>query len=91
MLFEEATDIRFFVGRASNPAHQNPGLPISFNIKMHLVDELTRCLRRWASGWRSGILVGTVQPLRTVCPQHCQDEKAYHSGAGGGFFLRILT
>ena len=45
MLFEEATDIRFFVGRASNPAHQNPGLPISFNIKMHLVDELTRCLR----------------------------------------------
>lgn len=46
MLFEEATDIAFFVGRAANPAHQNPGLPISFNIKMRLVDELAQCLRR---------------------------------------------
>ena len=32
MLFEEATDINFFVGRAVNPAHQNPNLPINFNI-----------------------------------------------------------
>lgn len=45
MLFEEATDINFFVGRATNPAHQNPDLPISFNIKMRLVDELAACLR----------------------------------------------
>ena len=37
MLFEEATDINFFVGRAINPAHQNPNLPINFNIKMRLV------------------------------------------------------
>ena len=28
MLFEEATDINFYVGRAINPAHQNPDLPI---------------------------------------------------------------
>lgn len=33
MLFEEATDINFYVGRAVNPAHQNPKLPIGFNIK----------------------------------------------------------
>lgn len=44
MLFEEATDINFFVGRAVNPAHQNPNLPINFNIKMTLVDELSKCL-----------------------------------------------
>lgn len=46
MLFEEATDINFFVGRAVNPAHQNPNLPISFNIKMRLVEELSDCLIR---------------------------------------------
>ncbi|MEG1879621.1 MAG: SpoIIE family protein phosphatase, partial [Pseudoflavonifractor sp.] len=45
-LFEEATDIHFFVGRAANPAHQNPGLPISFNIKMRLVEELADCLKQ---------------------------------------------
>ena len=45
LLFEEATDINFFVGRAINPAHQNPDLPINFNIKMNLVDELSKCLK----------------------------------------------
>ncbi len=46
MLFEEATDINFYVGRAVNPAHQNPELPINFNIKMNLVEELSGCLRQ---------------------------------------------
>lgn len=46
MLFEEATDINFYVGRAINPAHQNPDLPINFNIKMNLVQELSDCLRK---------------------------------------------
>ncbi len=46
LLFEEATDINFFVGRAVNPAHQNPSLPIGFNIKMRLVEELSACLKR---------------------------------------------
>lgn len=46
MLFEEATDINFYVGRAINPAHQNPDLPINFNIKMNLVQELSECLRK---------------------------------------------
>ena len=45
LLFEEATDINFYVGRAVNPAHQNPDLPINFNIKMNLVDELSKCLK----------------------------------------------
>lgn len=46
MLFEEATDINFYVGRAVNPAHQNPELPITFNIKMNLVEELSACLKQ---------------------------------------------
>ncbi|MBE5785299.1 MAG: serine/threonine-protein phosphatase [Clostridiales bacterium] len=46
LLFEEATDINFFVGRAVNPAHQNPNLPITFNIKMRLIDELSDCLQK---------------------------------------------
>ena len=46
LLFEEATDINFYVGRAINPAHQNPDLPINFSIKMNLVDELSACLKR---------------------------------------------
>ncbi|MDF2539403.1 MAG: hypothetical protein K0S76_2424 [Herbinix sp.] len=46
LLFEEATDINFYVGRAINPAHQNPNLPISFSIKMRLIDELSDCLRK---------------------------------------------
>ena len=46
LLFEEATDINFYVGRAINPAHQNPELPINFSIKMNLVEELSKCLRQ---------------------------------------------
>ena len=46
LLFEEATDINFFVGRAINPAHQNPDLPISFSIKMNLASELSECLKK---------------------------------------------
>ncbi len=45
LLFEEATDINFYVGRAINPAHQNPDLPITFSIKMNLVKELSKCLK----------------------------------------------
>ena len=45
LLFEEATDINFYVGKAINPAHQNPDLPINFSIKMNLVEELSKCLR----------------------------------------------
>lgn len=45
VLFEEATDINFFVGKAVNPAHQNPDLPIDFSIKMRLVEQLSESLR----------------------------------------------
>jgi hypothetical protein len=46
LLFEEATDINFYVGKAINPAHQNPDLPIGFSIKMRLIEELAACLKQ---------------------------------------------
>ena len=47
LLFEEATDIHFFIGRAVNAAHQmTNGLPFNFDIKMHLMEELIDCLRK---------------------------------------------
>ena len=44
ILFEEATDIEFFVGRAINEAHQSPDIPIGFSIKMKLIEDLKECL-----------------------------------------------
>ena len=44
LLFEEATNVNFYVGRAMNPAHQNPDLPLNLNLKLRLVEELARCL-----------------------------------------------
>ncbi len=46
MMFEDATNINFFIGRAINPAHQNPNLPINFSIKMQLIIELTEALKK---------------------------------------------
>ena len=45
-LFEEATDISFYVGCAVNPAHQDPKLQINISMKMELVSELTKLLQR---------------------------------------------
>ncbi len=45
VLFEKATDINFYVGRAVNPAHRKPDLPINFNIKMNLVEQLSNCFK----------------------------------------------
>ncbi len=46
MLFEEATHIKFYVGRAINPAHQNPDLPIDLSIKLRLVEEIQEKLEK---------------------------------------------
>ena len=46
LLFEEATDINFYVGKAVNPAHQDPDLPLNFNLKMNLVKDLSRDLKK---------------------------------------------
>lgn len=45
-LFDRATDIRFFVGCAMNPAHQNPKLSLAFGAKFQLIDRLAESLKR---------------------------------------------
>ena len=45
-LFDYASDVRFFVGCAINPAHQNPNLPIAFGAKFQLIDQLSKCLEK---------------------------------------------
>lgn len=45
MLIEEGTFIHFFVGRAINPAHQNPEFPLDLGLKLKLVDDLAEYLR----------------------------------------------
>ena len=44
ILFEESTDINFMVGKAINPAHRGSSNSISFNVKVNLIGELTKCL-----------------------------------------------
>ena len=46
LLFEEATDINFYVGKAINPAHPSHTLPSGLSIKMHLAETLSDCLRQ---------------------------------------------
>lgn len=45
MLIEEATNIHFFVGRAINPAHQNPEFPLDLGLKLKLVDNMAEYLK----------------------------------------------
>lgn len=46
VLVEKCTSVRFIVGRALNPAHQNPDMPISLSIKLRLVKDISDCLKR---------------------------------------------
>lgn len=45
-LINKCTGAKFVVGRALNPAHQNPELPIDLSIKLRLVQEIANCLKR---------------------------------------------
>lgn len=44
-LLLESDKIRFLVGRAINPAHQNPELPMSLALKMQVVGEISEILK----------------------------------------------
>ena len=46
LLCDECTDVTFLVGRAINPAHQNPDLPISLNLKLQIVKECINQLEK---------------------------------------------
>ena len=44
--FKKKAVINFFVGKAINPAHQNPDLPITFGIKIQLIESLAKELEK---------------------------------------------
>ena len=45
LLIEEATDVRFFVGTAVNPAHRRPDFPANLAVKAKLVGQLAEGLK----------------------------------------------
>lgn len=45
MLAEQSTHINFYVGKAVNPAHQNPNFPAGFNIKLKIIYDLINELK----------------------------------------------
>ncbi|MEG2625109.1 MAG: SpoIIE family protein phosphatase [Christensenella sp.] len=46
LLLEECTGVHFIVGRAANPAHQNPDLPIDLSLKLRMVKDIAKLLRQ---------------------------------------------
>ena len=46
LLFEEATDINLFVGRAENPAYRELGMSFGFGAKVALAQELSELLKQ---------------------------------------------
>lgn len=46
VLIEDSTEVQFLVGRAINPAHQNPDFPLDFGVKLKLVKEIEECLKQ---------------------------------------------
>lgn len=44
ILIDDCTHLRLYIGRAINPAHQNPYLPITLSMKLRLLDELAELM-----------------------------------------------
>ena len=45
-ILKKSDEINFLVGRAINPAHQNPNFPLSLGLKSQLVRELAQQLKK---------------------------------------------
>ncbi|NLY30725.1 MAG: SpoIIE family protein phosphatase [Firmicutes bacterium] len=45
-LLWESDSVHFLVGRAINPAHQNPELPLGLALKEQVINELTHCIEK---------------------------------------------
>lgn len=46
IMLEDSTSVHFYVGRAINPAHQNPDFPLNLGMKLNLVESMEECLIR---------------------------------------------
>jgi hypothetical protein len=44
LLIEDSTHVHFWVGKAINPAHQNPNLPMDMSIKIQIIQKISALL-----------------------------------------------
>ena len=45
LLVQKSTSVKFLVGRALNPAYDDPDMPLDLTMKLRLVHDIAQCLR----------------------------------------------